>query len=207
MRLCAPTGKAARRLAEITGAPGDDDPPPARVRRPARASPAAPRTRSRAPTCSSSTRPRCSPCAWPRRCSAPSARARTCCSSATSTSSRRSAPAACSTTSSSPGAVPVVRLTEIFRQAARSLIVRAAHAVNAGEPPPTRRRRRATCATSSSSSATAPTPIRDEVVALASAAPAGALRPRPARRGPRRSRRCTAGRRASTRSTPSCARG
>jgi exodeoxyribonuclease V alpha subunit len=33
--------------------------------------------------------------------------------------------------------VPVVRLTEIFRQAARSLIVRAAHAVNEGQPPPT----------------------------------------------------------------------
>jgi exodeoxyribonuclease V alpha subunit len=36
------------------------------------------------------------------------------------------------------GRVPVVRLTEIFRQAARSLIVRAAHAVNDGRPPPTR---------------------------------------------------------------------
>jgi exodeoxyribonuclease V alpha subunit len=36
------------------------------------------------------------------------------------------------------GRVPVVRLTEIFRQAARSLIVRAAHAVNDGQPPPTR---------------------------------------------------------------------
>jgi exodeoxyribonuclease V alpha subunit len=36
------------------------------------------------------------------------------------------------------GRVPVVRLTEIFRQAARSLIVRAAHAVNDGAPPPTR---------------------------------------------------------------------
>jgi exodeoxyribonuclease V alpha subunit len=35
------------------------------------------------------------------------------------------------------GRVPVVRLTEIFRQAARSLIVRAAHAVNEGKPPPT----------------------------------------------------------------------
>jgi exodeoxyribonuclease V alpha subunit len=35
------------------------------------------------------------------------------------------------------GAVPTVRLTEIFRQAARSLIVRAAHAINAGQPPPT----------------------------------------------------------------------
>jgi exodeoxyribonuclease V alpha subunit len=35
------------------------------------------------------------------------------------------------------GAVPVTRLTEIFRQAARSMIVRAAHAMNAGDPPPT----------------------------------------------------------------------
>jgi exodeoxyribonuclease V alpha subunit len=35
------------------------------------------------------------------------------------------------------GRVPVVRLTEIFRQAARSLIVRAAHSVNEGRPPPT----------------------------------------------------------------------
>jgi len=36
------------------------------------------------------------------------------------------------------GAVPAVRLTEIFRQARRSLIVRAAHAINHGEMPPTR---------------------------------------------------------------------
>jgi exodeoxyribonuclease V alpha subunit len=35
------------------------------------------------------------------------------------------------------GRVPTVRLTEIFRQAARSLIIRAAHAVNAGRRPPT----------------------------------------------------------------------
>jgi exodeoxyribonuclease V alpha subunit len=35
------------------------------------------------------------------------------------------------------GAIPVTRLTTIFRQAARSLIVRAAHAINHGEPPPT----------------------------------------------------------------------
>jgi exodeoxyribonuclease V alpha subunit len=35
------------------------------------------------------------------------------------------------------GRVPVVRLTDVFRQAARSLIVRAAHAVNRGERPPT----------------------------------------------------------------------
>ena len=35
------------------------------------------------------------------------------------------------------GAVPAVRLTEIFRQAARSLIVRAAHAINEGAVPAT----------------------------------------------------------------------
>ena len=35
------------------------------------------------------------------------------------------------------GSIPTVRLTEIFRQAERSMIVRAAHAINAGEHPPT----------------------------------------------------------------------
>ncbi|MDX8150071.1 AAA family ATPase [Patulibacter brassicae] len=35
------------------------------------------------------------------------------------------------------GEVPAVRLTRIFRQAERSLIVRAAHAINRGELPPT----------------------------------------------------------------------
>jgi exodeoxyribonuclease V alpha subunit len=34
-------------------------------------------------------------------------------------------------------AVPATRLTEIFRQAERSLIIRAAHAINRGEAPPT----------------------------------------------------------------------
>jgi len=34
------------------------------------------------------------------------------------------------------GEVPAVRLTEIFRQARRSLIIRAAHAINHGERPP-----------------------------------------------------------------------
>ena len=65
------------------------------------------------------------------------------------------------------GRVPVVRLTEIFRQAARSLIVRAAHAVNAGQPPPT--------AAGPGDlrdffviERTGPDAIRDEVVALAS---------------------------------------
>jgi exodeoxyribonuclease V alpha subunit len=37
-------------------------------------------------------------------------------------------------------AVPATRLTEVFRQAARSLIIRAAHAVNRGEVPPTQPR-------------------------------------------------------------------
>jgi exodeoxyribonuclease V alpha subunit len=35
------------------------------------------------------------------------------------------------------GEIPVTRLTEIFRQAARSMIVRAAHAINGGDAPPT----------------------------------------------------------------------
>jgi exodeoxyribonuclease V alpha subunit len=37
-------------------------------------------------------------------------------------------------------AVPATRLTEVFRQAARSMIVRAAHAMNAGELPPSQPR-------------------------------------------------------------------
>ncbi len=65
------------------------------------------------------------------------------------------------------GAVPTVRLTEIFRQAARSLIVRAAHAIDAGEPPPTEAGpedvRDFFLITRSGADA-----IRDEVVALAS---------------------------------------
>jgi len=36
------------------------------------------------------------------------------------------------------GAIPATRLTEVFRQAARSLIIRAAHAIDHSEPPPTR---------------------------------------------------------------------
>jgi exodeoxyribonuclease V alpha subunit len=35
------------------------------------------------------------------------------------------------------GVVPATRLTEVFRQAARSLIIRAAHAIDRGEAPPT----------------------------------------------------------------------
>ncbi len=36
------------------------------------------------------------------------------------------------------GVIPATRLTEVFRQAARSLIIRAAHAIDHGEVPPTR---------------------------------------------------------------------
>ena len=103
VRLCAPTGKAARRLAETTGAPGHDDPPPARSGRPTAASRAGPTTPSRERTSSWSTRRRCSPSGSPTRCSARSGRGRTSCSSATSTSSRRSGRAACWRTSSPPG--------------------------------------------------------------------------------------------------------
>ena len=60
VRLCAPTGKAARRLAEPTGARGDDDPPAARVRARRGLRARAGRPDRRAPTCSSSTRRRCS---------------------------------------------------------------------------------------------------------------------------------------------------
>ena len=51
VRLCAPTGKAARRLAEITGRTRRRPSTACSSTRPARASPAAPRTRSPAPTC------------------------------------------------------------------------------------------------------------------------------------------------------------
>ena len=101
------------------------------------------------------------------------------------------------------GRVPVVRLTDIFRQAARSLIVRAAHAVNAGQPPPT---------------VAGPGDLRDFFViertaptpsaTRSSRSPPSACRPTTtSTRAPRSSSwpRCTAGRRASTRSTPSCA--
>jgi len=36
------------------------------------------------------------------------------------------------------GTIPATRLTEVFRQAARSLIIRAAHAIDRGEAPPTK---------------------------------------------------------------------
>jgi exodeoxyribonuclease V alpha subunit len=67
------------------------------------------------------------------------------------------------------GAVPAVRLTEIFRQAQRSLIVRAAHAINHGEPPPTRPASDDDLRDFFLVSRLTPQHIFDEVVSLASA--------------------------------------
>ena len=58
-----------------------------------------------------------------------------CCWSATRISCRRSARETCFPTCIRSGVVQTVRLTEIFRQAQRSLIVMNAHAVNQGELP------------------------------------------------------------------------
>ncbi len=55
----------------------------------------------------------------------------------TSTSSRPVGPGRVLEDLIASGVVPTTRLTAIFRQAARSLIVRAAHAMNHGEPLPT----------------------------------------------------------------------
>ena len=128
------------------------------------------------------------------------------CSSATPTSSPRSAPVACSTTSSPPSAVPLTRLTEIFRQAARSLIVRAAHAINArraaADARPARRRaarlllrRRATARRRSSTRSSRSRPSACRATTASTRAPTC-----------RCSRRCTAAPSASRRSTPRCAR-
>ncbi len=65
------------------------------------------------------------------------------------------------------GSVPAVRLTEIFRQAQRSLIVRAAHAINHGEMPPTTPESDDDLRDFFLVSRTAPQAIFDEVVSLA----------------------------------------
>ena len=58
------------------------------------------------------------------------------------------------------GVIPTVRLTEVFRQAAQSRIIRAAHQVNAGRPsnPPSA----STTLTPPSGSVTSPTRTRDD---------------------------------------------
>ena len=101
------------------------------------------------------------------------------------------------------GIAPVVRLTQIFRQAARSMITTAAHEINQGRPPHLEPRARTRTTTSSSSTA----PI-----------PSGRWRPwsrwspsgrRSASASTRSAtsrcwRRCTGGRSASTPSTSAC---
>ena len=104
------------------------------------------------------------------------------------------------------GVVPTVRLTEVFRQAARSLIVRAAHAINHGEVPATEAGADDVRDFFLLGAARRRGDVRRGRVARRRAAPV-ALRPRPARATCSCSRRCTAARSASTRSTPSCARG
>ena len=115
--------------------------------------------------------------------------------------------AACSTTCIDSGAVPAVRLTEIFRQAARSLIVRAAHAINARRAAADRRRADGDLRDFFLIERDGPGAIFDEVVSLAAErlpahygldplADVQVLAPDAPRAG-----------RASTRSTPSCARG
>ena len=64
-RLAAPTGRAAKRLADQAGGPRRRCTACSSATRRGRRSSATPRARSSA-TCSSSTRRRCSTCAWPR---------------------------------------------------------------------------------------------------------------------------------------------
>ena len=152
---------------------------------PTRASHAVPRTRSPAPTCSSSTRPRCCRCAWPRRSSAPSGPRTHVLLVGDVDQLAPVGPGRVLDDLIESDSVPVVRLTDIFRQAARSLIVRAAHAVNAGDAAtdgrgPGRRARLLRHRTLGRRRH----PRRGR--GARRPAPAGPLRPRPAGRGARR---------------------
>ena len=130
-----PTGRAAKRLGEATGARGDDAPPPARVRPQVDGLQARPRAGRSRRARSSSTRHRCSTCRWPTRSRRPSRPGRGSFSSATSISFPAWGRARSSATSSTRGPCRRVRLRQIFRQAARSLIVTNAHRINDGELP------------------------------------------------------------------------
>ena len=144
--LAAPTGRAAKRLAEATGRTAQtvhrllEWGKPSRSAEGGRAGRREPRSVAAATTrcrrsSSSSTRRRCSTCswraAWSRRC----ARARPWCSSATSISCRRSGRGRCLRDIIDSGRVPVARLTEVFRQAEGSGIVENAYRILAGELP------------------------------------------------------------------------
>ena len=92
---------------------------------------------------------------------------------------RRSAPGRVLEDLIESGAVPTVRLTEIFRQAARSLIVRAAHAINARRAAADRRRRGRHPRLLLPRARRAAPAIFEEVVSLAVRRLPGALRARP----------------------------
>ncbi len=132
--LAAPTGRAAKRLQEATGADAST------IHRllefnPRTATFGRNRESRSTPTSWSSTRCRCSTSSSHTTCSRPFPTAAASSWSATPTSCRPSAPATCSPTSSPAAAVRVTRLTEIFRQGEQSLIVVNAHRINCGEMP------------------------------------------------------------------------
>ena len=193
VRLCAPTGKAARRLAESDGRRGHDDPPAARVACPARASAATPRDpidglrhadRRRGVDARR--------CAWPSALfDAVGPRTHVLLVGDADQLAPVGAGPRARRPASPPRRCPSTRLTEIFRQAARSLIVRAAHAINHGEPPPTRVRPTTACATSSSIERDGPRRDLRRGRLAGVRAPAAPLRARPAAPTCRCSRRCT----------------
>ena len=126
-RAAPPSG-----MSEATGARGDDAAPPARVRPEdggLQARPQPPhRGRRHRRRRGVDARPR----PWPTRSPRPSRRARASSSSATSTSSRASARAPSCATSSPRARSRACACAQIFRQAARSLIVTNAHRINDG---------------------------------------------------------------------------
>ena len=130
--LCAPTGRAAKRMTEATGFEAktihrllEVDPKTGGFKRngeqPARLRPAGRRrdVDGRCPADAGAAEGGARPA---RRCS----------SSATSISSLRSGPGQVLADLIASGAVPVVRLTEVFRQAAQSRIITSAHRINQG---------------------------------------------------------------------------
>ena len=151
--LCAPTGRAAKRLSESTGLRGEDDPSPAGGRSehggfrrnedaPARLRPAGRR------------RDLDGRRAADARAAAGGAAARALILVGDVDQLPSVGPGQVLADIIGSGAVPVVRLTEVFRQAAESRIIVNAHRINQGQMPDWRRRTRPATSTSSS----APTP-------------------------------------------------
>ncbi len=100
------------------------------------------------------------------------------------------------------GAAPVVRLTQIFRQAARSMITTAAHEINRGRPPTSSPAPTRTATSSSSSARRRSGRWRRWSRWSPNGPPRASASTRSARS--RRWPRCTAGRSGSTRSTSAC---